>query len=170
MIVDVHTGGTSCCVVVFAFGYDAAANRYRRARLDTGTGFVARDYDRDRVPRAGGRRLPLPRAVHMRRVRPAADSGSGSYAPAGFDVATRGFPGRIRAHARRMRRFYARARRMGDAALVKGALNAVRGRPVPARPLRGRASGWCARRSGAASWTGARPSTSHRWGARTCAR
>ena len=32
VIVDVHTGGTSSCVLVFAFGYDAASNTYRRAR------------------------------------------------------------------------------------------------------------------------------------------
>ena len=122
VIVDVHTGGTSCCVVVFAFGYDAAANRYRRARLDTGTGFVARDYDRDRVLELVGddfrfRGLFTCGACGPRPIR------IWQYAPAGFDVATRGFPGRIRAHARRMRRFYARARRTGDAAVVKGALN-----------------------------------------------
>ncbi len=48
-IVDLFTGGTSCCVLVFAYGYDAAANTYRRARLDTGGGFVARDLGGDGV-------------------------------------------------------------------------------------------------------------------------
>ena len=44
-IVDLFTGGASCCVLVLAYGYDAAANTYRRAELDTGGGFVARDLD-----------------------------------------------------------------------------------------------------------------------------
>lgn len=122
VIVDVHSGGTSCCVLVFAYGYDAAANRYRRARLDTGTGFVARDYDRDGVLELVGddfrfRGLFTCGACGPRPIR------IWQYSPAGFDVATTAFPGRIRAHARRMRRFYARARRAGDAAVVKGALN-----------------------------------------------
>src|SRR3954467_11702084 len=46
-IVDLFTGGASCCVLVLAYGYDVAANVYRRAELDTGGGFVARDLDED---------------------------------------------------------------------------------------------------------------------------
>lgn len=122
VIVDVHSGGTSCCVLVFAYGYDAAASRYRRARLDTGTGFVARDYDRDRVLELVGddfrfRGLFTCGACGPRPIR------IWQYSPAGFEVATTAFPRRVRAHARRMRRFYARARRADDAAIVKGALN-----------------------------------------------
>ena len=45
------TGGASCCVLVLAYGYDAMANTYRRAELDTGGGFVVRA----RIP-DGGRR------------------------------------------------------------------------------------------------------------------
>ena len=121
VIVDLHSGGTSCCVLVFAFNYDAAANRYRRARLDTGAGFVARDYDRDRVLELVGddfrfRGLFTCGACGARPLR------IWSYSAGGFEVVTESFPGRIRAHARRMRRFYARARRSGDAAFVKGAL------------------------------------------------
>jgi hypothetical protein len=121
VIVDVHTGGTSCCVLVFAYGYDAATNSYRRVRLDTGAGFVARDYDRDRVLELVGddfrfRGLFTCGACGARPLR------IWQYTPGGFEVATTSFPGRIRAHARRMRRLYARARRSDDAALVKGAL------------------------------------------------
>jgi hypothetical protein len=121
VIVDVHSGGTSCCVLVFAFTYDAASNRYRRARLDTGAGFVARDYDRDGVPELVGddfrfRGLFTCGACGARPLR------IWSYSAGKFEVVTESFPGRIRAHARRMRRLYARARRSGDAAFVKGAL------------------------------------------------
>ncbi len=48
-IVGLFTGGANCCVLVLAYGYDAAANVYRRARLDTGGGYVARDYGGDGV-------------------------------------------------------------------------------------------------------------------------
>lgn len=121
VIVDVHTGGTSCCVVVFAYGYDAASNGYRRAKLDTGAGFVARDYDRDRVLELVGddfrfRGLFTCGACGARPIR------IWRYSAGGFEVVTESFPAKIRAHARRMRRLYARARRSGDAAFVKGAL------------------------------------------------
>ena len=43
-IVGLFTGGASCCVLVLAYGYDATANVYRRAKLDTGGGYVARRY------------------------------------------------------------------------------------------------------------------------------
>jgi hypothetical protein len=121
VIVDVHTGGTSCCVVVFAYGYDAAANTYRRVSLDTGAGFVARDYDRDGVVELVGddfrfRGLFTCGACGARPIR------IWQHALGGFEEVTRSFPARIRAHARRMRRLYARARRSRDAAFVKGAL------------------------------------------------
>lgn len=121
VIVDVHTGGTSCCVLVFAYGYDAVTNTYRRVRLDTGAGFVARDYDRDGVLELVGddfrfRGLFTCGACGPRPLR------IWQYAPDRFRVATTSFPGRIRAHARRMRRLYARARRSDESAFVKGAL------------------------------------------------
>jgi hypothetical protein len=49
VIAGLFTGGASCCVLVLAYGYDATANTYRRAKLDTGGGFVARDLDHDGV-------------------------------------------------------------------------------------------------------------------------
>jgi hypothetical protein len=121
VIVDVHSGGTSCCVLVFAFAYDAAANTYRRERLETGAGFVVRDYDRDGVLELVGddfrfRGLFTCGACGARPIR------IWSYAAGEFGTVTTSFPGRIRAHARRMRRLYARARRSRDAAFVKGAL------------------------------------------------
>jgi hypothetical protein len=122
VIVDVHTGGTSCCVVVFAFRYDAVANRYVRTSLDTGAGFVVRDYDRDGLLELVGddfrfRGLFTCGACGARPIR------IWEYSTTrGFHVVTRSFRGRIRSHARRMRRLYARARRSGDAAFVKGAL------------------------------------------------
>ena len=121
LIVDVHTGGTSCCVVVFAFGYDAASNSYRREQLDTGAGFVVRDPDRDGVLELVGddfrfRGLFTCGACGARPLR------IWSYTAGEFGTVTTSFPGRIRAHARRMRRLYARARRSRDAAFVKGAL------------------------------------------------
>jgi hypothetical protein len=123
VIADFHTGGTSCCVLVHAFGYDVATNSYRRARLNTGAGFVARDYDRNRAIELVGddfrfRGLFTCGACGARPLRVwgyTADEG-------GFTVVTREFRGRIRGHARRMRRLYSRARRMDDAAFVKGAL------------------------------------------------
>jgi hypothetical protein len=39
-----------------------------------------------------------------------------------FEVVTRDYPAKIRAHARRMRRFYERVRHRNEAAFVKGAL------------------------------------------------
>jgi hypothetical protein len=121
VIVDVHSGGTSCCVLVFAYGHEAATNSYRRVRLDTGAGFVARDYDRDGALELVGddfrfRGLFTCGACGARPLR------IWNYEPGGFEVVTRSFPARIRAHVRKMRRLYARARRSGDAAFVKGAL------------------------------------------------
>jgi hypothetical protein len=120
-IVDLHTGGTSCCVLVHAYGYDAAANTYRRARLNTGAGFVSRDYGGDGVVELVGddfrfRGLFTCGACGARPLR------IWHHALDGFDVVTRDFPRRIRSHARRMRRLYARARRLDDPAFVKGAL------------------------------------------------
>jgi hypothetical protein len=120
-IVDLFTGGSSCCVLVFAFGYDAAANVYRRARLDTGGGFVARDYGGDGVIELVGddfrfRGLFTCGACGSRPIR------IWHYGLTRFEVVTPSFPAKVRAHVRRMRRLYARARRSRDAALVKGAL------------------------------------------------
>ena len=122
VIVDVHSGGTSCCVLVFAFAYDSASNTYRRTRLDSGAGFVVRDYDRNGVLDLVGddfrfRALFTCGACGARPIR------IWNWSRAGFEVVTESFPARIRAHARRMRRLYARARRSRDAAFVKGALN-----------------------------------------------
>jgi hypothetical protein len=120
-IVDLFTGGASCCVLVLAYGYDAAANVYRRAELDTGGGFVARDLDEDgELEMVGddfrfrglftcGACGPRPIRIWHRGLRR-------------FEIVTRDFPGKIREHARRMRRFYARVRRRDEAAFVKGAL------------------------------------------------
>jgi hypothetical protein len=121
-IVDLFTGGTSCCVMVFAYGYDAAANVYRRARLDTGGGFVARDYGGDGVIELVGddfrfRGLFTCGACGSRPIR------IWHYGLTRFEVATPSFPAKVRAHARRMKRFYERVRHRRDApAFVKGAL------------------------------------------------
>jgi hypothetical protein len=121
-IVDLFTGGTSCCVMVFAYGYDAAANVYRRARLDTGGGFVARDYGGDGVIELVGddfrfRGLFTCGACGSRPIR------IWHYGLTRFEVATPSLPAKVRAHARRMKRFYERVRHRGDApAFVKGAL------------------------------------------------
>jgi hypothetical protein len=121
-IVDLFTGGSSCCVLVFAYGYDAAANVYRRARLDTGGGFVARDYGGDGVIELVGddfrfRGLFTCGACGSRPIR------IWHYGLTRFENATRQFPAKIRAHARRMKRFYERVRHRKDApAFVKGAL------------------------------------------------
>jgi hypothetical protein len=120
-IVGLFTGGSSCCVLVLAYGYDAAANVYRRARLDTGGGYVARDYGGDGVIELVGddfrfRGLFTCGACGSRPIR------IWHYGLRRFEVVTRDFPARIRAHARRMRRLYARARRLDDPAFVKGAL------------------------------------------------
>lgn len=121
-IVDLFTGGSSCCVLVFAYGYDAAANAYRRARLDTGAGFVARDYGGDGVIELVGddfrfRGLFTCGACGSRPIR------IWHYGLTRFEVVTPSFPAKIRAHARRMKRFYERVRRRRDAPVfVKGAL------------------------------------------------
>ena len=121
-IVDLFTGGTSCCVMVFAYGYDAAANVYRRARLNTGGGFVARDYGGDGVIELVGndfrfRGLFTCGACGSRPIR------IWNYGPTRFEVVTPSFPAKIRAHARRMKRFYERVRHRRDAPIfVKGAL------------------------------------------------
>jgi len=120
--VDLFTGGSSCCVLVHAFGFDPAANVYRRARLDTGAGFVARDYGGDGVIELVGddfrfRGLFTCGACGSRPLR------IWHYGLTRFEAVTRSFPGRIRAHARRMKRFYERVRHRRDAPIfVKGAL------------------------------------------------
>jgi hypothetical protein len=122
VIVDLFTGGSSCCVLVHGFGFDPAANTYRRARLDSGGGFVVRDSDRDGVLELVGddfrfRGLFTCGACGSRPLR------IWQYTPAGFEVVTRSFPAKIRTHARRMKRIYERVRHRRDAAIfVKGAL------------------------------------------------
>jgi hypothetical protein len=121
-IVDLFTGGTSCCVLVFAYGYDAAANVYRRERLDTGGGFVVRDYGADGLIELVGddfrfRGVFTCGACGSRPIR------IWQYGLTRFENATREFPAKIRAHARRMKRFYERVRHRKDAPVfVKGAL------------------------------------------------
>jgi hypothetical protein len=121
-IVDLFTGGTTCCVFVFAYGYDAAANVYRRARLNAGSGFVVRDYGHDGVLELVGddfrfRGLFTCGACGLRPLR------IWHYGLRRFEVGTPSFPARIRAHARRMKRLYERVRHRRDAAVfVKGAL------------------------------------------------
>jgi hypothetical protein len=121
-IVDLFTGGSSCCVVVLAYGFDAPANVYRRARLDTGGGFVARDYGGDGLIELVGddfrfRGLFTCGACGSRPIR------IWHYALTRFEVVTRAFPAKIRSHARRMKRFYERVRHRKDAPVfVKGAL------------------------------------------------
>jgi len=120
-LVGLFTGGASCCVLLLAYGYDAAANVYRRARLDTGGGYVARDYGGDGVIELVGddfrfRGLFTCGACGPRPIR------IWNYGLRRFEVVTRDFPAKIRSHARRMRRFYERVRRRDEAAFVKGAL------------------------------------------------
>jgi hypothetical protein len=120
-VVGLFTGGANCCVLVLAYGYDAAANTYRRARLDTGGGYVARDYGGDGVIELVGddfrfRGLFTCGACGPRPIR------IWHYGLRRFEVVTEEFPGKIRSHARRLRRFYARVRRRDEAAFVKGAL------------------------------------------------
>jgi hypothetical protein len=120
-LVGLFSGGASCCVLVLAYGYDAAANVYRRAKLDTGGGYVARDLGGDGVVELVGddfrfRGLFTCGACGARPIR------IWHYALRRFEVVTRGYPAKIRSHARRMRRLYARARRFDEAAFVKGAL------------------------------------------------
>src|SRR5215210_4392646 len=101
-IVDLFTGGASCCVLVLAYGYDPTTDTYRRAELDTGGGFAAHDYDRDGVPELVGddfrfRGLFTCGACGPRPIR------IWQYLrqDAGFEVTTTDFPGKIRRHARR---------------------------------------------------------------------
>ena len=120
-IVGLFTGGASCCVLVLAYGYDAGANVYRRAALDTGGGYVARDLDSDGVIELVGddfrfRGLFTCGACGPRPIR------IWHYGLGRFEVVTEEFPDKIRSHARRLRRFYARVRPRGEAAFVKGAL------------------------------------------------
>jgi hypothetical protein len=120
-IVGLFTGGASCCVLVLAYGYDAAANVYRRAALDTGGGYVARDLGSDGVIELIGddfrfRGLFSCGACGPRPIR------IWHYGLRRFEVVTEAFPGKIRSHARRLRRFYARVRPRGEAAFVKAAL------------------------------------------------
>ena len=120
-IVGLFTGGANCCVLVLAYGYDAAANVYRRARLDTGGGYVARDYGGDGVIELVGddfrfRGLFTCGACGPRPIR------IWHYGLRRFEVVTRDFPDKIRSHARRLRRFYVRVRSRDEAAFVKGAL------------------------------------------------
>jgi len=120
-VVDLFTGGASCCVLVLAYGYDAAANTYRRASLDTGGGFVARDLGKDGVIELVGddfrfRGLFTCGACGPRPIR------IWHWGLRRFQVVTTDYPAKIRRHAHRMRRFYARTRRMNEAAFVKGAL------------------------------------------------
>jgi hypothetical protein len=123
-IVGLFTGGANCCVLVLSYGYDAAANTYRRARLDTGGGYVARDYGGDGVIELVGddfrfRGLFTCGACGSRPIR------IWHYGLRRFEVVTRDFPAKIRSHIRRLRRFYVRVRRRDEAAFVKGALTPI---------------------------------------------
>jgi hypothetical protein len=121
-IVDLFTGGSSCCVLVYAYGFDPSANVYRRARLDTGGGFVVRDYGGDGVLELVGddfrfRGLFTCGACGSRPIR------IWHYGLRRFEVVTPSFPAQIRTHARRMKRIYERVRHRKDAPVfVKGAL------------------------------------------------
>jgi hypothetical protein len=120
-IVGLFTGGANCCVLTLAYGYDAPANVYRRAQLDAGGGFVARDLGSDGVIELVGddfrfRGLFTCGACGPRPIR------IWHYGLRRFHVVTRDFPAKIREHARRMRRFYKRVRHRDEAAFVKGAL------------------------------------------------
>jgi hypothetical protein len=120
-IIGLFTGGASCCVLVVAYGYDAPASVYRRAKLDTGGGYVARDLGSDGMIELVGddfrfRGLFTCGACGPRPIR------IWHYGLRRFEVVTRDFPGKIRDHARRMRRFYERVRGRDEAAFVKGAL------------------------------------------------
>ena len=120
-IIGLFTGGASCCVLVVAYGYDPPANVYRRAKLDTGGGYVARDLGSDGVIELVGddfrfRGLFTCGACGPRPIR------IWHCGLRRFEVVTRDFPGKIRDHARRMRRFYERVRGRDEAAFVKGAL------------------------------------------------
>jgi hypothetical protein len=120
-VVDLFTGGANCCVLVLAYGFDAAANVYRRAELDTGGGYVARALGSDAVIELVGddfrfRGLFTCGACGPRPIR------IWDYGLRRFHVVTRDFPAKIREHARRMRRFYERVRHRDEAAFVKGAL------------------------------------------------
>jgi hypothetical protein len=120
-IVGLFTGGANCCVLVLAYGYDAAANTYRRTQLDTGGGYVARDLDDDGVIELVGddfrfRGLFTCGACGSRPIR------IWHWSLRRFEVVTRDFPAKIRQHARRMRRLYRRSLRFDEAQFVKGAL------------------------------------------------
>jgi hypothetical protein len=120
-IVGLFTGGANCCVLVLAYGFDAAANVYRQAKLDTGGGYLARDLGSDGVIELVGddfrfRGLFTCGACGPRPIR------IWHYGLRRFHVVTRDFPAKIREHARRMRRFYERVRHGDEAAFVKGAL------------------------------------------------
>ncbi len=160
-IVDLFTGGSSCCVFVYAFGFDLAANVYRRARLDTGGGFVVRDYGGDGVLELVGddfrfRGLFTCGACGSRPIR------IWHYGLRRFEVVTPSFPAKIRRHARRMKRIYERVRHRKDAPVfVKGALTPyVADLCLLDRCAAG--SGSCGSPSGAASSSAARTSTSRR--------
>jgi hypothetical protein len=135
VIAGLFTGGASCCVLVLAYGYDAAANTYRRAKLDTGGGFSARDLDHDGVTELVGddfrfRGLFTCGACGPRPIR------IWHYSLRRFQVVTTDFPRedpRARAPDAPFLRAGAQAQR---GSLREGRAYAARGRPVPAGPLR----------------------------------
>ena len=136
-IVDLFTGGTSCCVMVFAYGYDPAEQVYRRARLNTGGGFVARDYGGDGVIELVGndfrfRGLFTCGACGSRPIR------IWHYGLTRFEVVTPSFPAKIRAHARRI--VPQAGERRARVSLPGHIRPAVRAPVQPRRPCRGR---WC---------------------------
>lgn len=122
-IVGLFTGGASCCAMVLAYGYDAAANLYRRAKLDTGGGYVVRDYGGDGLLELAGDDYRF-RGAFACGACGARPLRIWRYALRRFDVVTREFPAKVRRHARRLRSFYRRARTQAEpsADLVKGAL------------------------------------------------
>lgn len=120
-VVGLFTGGANCCVLVLAHGYDAASSRYRRVTLDTGGGYVARDPDGDGAVELVGDDFRF-RGAFTCGACGARPLRIWAYDGASFDVVTKSFRARIRAHAQRMRRLYRRARRLDDPAFVKGAL------------------------------------------------
>ena len=150
-IVDLFTGGSSCCVFVYAFGFDPAANVYRRARLDTGGGFVVRDYGGDGVLELVGddfrfRGLFTCGACGSRPIR--IWHYGLSALRGGHALVPRADPHARAADEAPLR---AGAPPQGRARVREGRAHPVRGRPLPARPLRRRLPPGARSRSGAAS-------------------
>jgi len=121
VVVDLFTGGASCCVYTLVYGFAADEGSYVRRVKNFGSGYRPRDYDGDGTVEffAGDYRFKYVFSCGACSAQPLT---IWHWEDLTLSDASRRFPAALRRDARRMYRLYRRAR--PDPAFVKGILPA----------------------------------------------